>query len=164
MAASTANPEVTSRRAIASRSTIGTSLNISRRSLLNTAALLSAGRLLRAQQTVPNPSDATFSTNVNVVTLFATVRDKQGQVVRNLTKDDFLLDEDGRPQTIAYFSQESNLPLTVGLLVDTSGSTRRVLPDERDASYRFLGTGIARKTRIRPFSFTSISKWSCYRI
>jgi VWFA-related protein len=48
------------------------------------------------------------------------------------------LDEDGHPQTIRYFSQESDLPLTLGLLVDTSGSTRRVLPDERDASYRFL--------------------------
>jgi VWFA-related protein len=113
-------------------------VNISRRGLLNAAALFSGARLLRGQQTPPNPPDATFSTNVNVVTVFATVRDKQGQVVRNLTKDDFLLDEDGRPQTIGYFSQESNLPLTLGLLVDTSGSTRRVLPDERDASYRFL--------------------------
>jgi len=75
---------------------------------------------------------------VKVVSLFATVRDKKDQIVRNLTKDDFLLDEEGRPQTIRYFSQESNLPLTVGLLVDTSGSTRRVLPDERNASDRFL--------------------------
>jgi VWFA-related protein len=58
--------------------------------------------------------------------------------VRNLTKDDFLLSEDGRPQTIKYFSQESGLPLTLGLLVDTSMSQRRVLGKERDASYRFL--------------------------
>jgi VWFA-related protein len=113
-------------------------VNISRRSLLTSFALLPASRLVRGQPTVPNPPDATFSTNVNVVTVFATVRDKQGQVVRNLTKDDFLLDEDGRSQTIGYFSQESDLSLTLGLLVDTSGSTRRVLPDERDASYRFL--------------------------
>jgi VWFA-related protein len=80
----------------------------------------------------------TFSGGVKVVNLFANVRDKQGQIVRNLTKDDFLLDEDGRPQTIAYFSQESDLPLTLGLLVDTSGSQRRVLGDERSASYRFF--------------------------
>jgi VWFA-related protein len=113
-------------------------VNVSRRSLLSAAASLSGARFLRGQQSVPNQSDATFSTNVNVVTVFATVRDIQGQVVRNLTKDDFLLDEDGQPQKIGYFSQESNLPLTLGLLVDTSGSTRRVLPDERDASYRFL--------------------------
>lgn len=113
-------------------------MNISRRNLLNAIALLPGTSLLRGQQNVPGSPDATFSTDVKVVMVFATVRDKQGQVVRNLTKDDFLLDEDGRPQTIQYFSQESNLPLTLGLLVDTSGSTRRVLPDERNASYRFL--------------------------
>jgi len=66
------------------------------------------------------------------------VRDKKGQIVRNLTKDDFTLAEDGRPQTIRYFSQESGLPLTLGLLVDTSMSQRRVLGKEKDASYRFM--------------------------
>jgi VWFA-related protein len=89
--------------------------------------------MLRGQEQKPS-----FSADVKVVNLFATVRDKKDQIVKNLTKDDFELDEDGRRQTIRYFSQESNLPLTVGLLVDTSGSTRRVLPDERDASDRFL--------------------------
>jgi VWFA-related protein len=73
-----------------------------------------------------------------VVNLLATVRDKQGQIVRDLTKEDFLLDEDGRPQTISYFSREVDLPLTLGLLVDTSGSERREIPDERRASIRFL--------------------------
>jgi VWFA-related protein len=81
---------------------------------------------------------ATFSTDVRVVNLFATVHDAQGHVVRNLAKDDFTLEEDGRPQTIRYFSQESDLPLTVGLLIDTSLSQRRVLGEERSASYRFL--------------------------
>src|SRR5579872_4897698 len=113
-------------------------MNISRRHMLNAIALMPGIRLLHGQQNTAGQPDATFSTDVKVVMVFATVRDKQGQVVRNLTKDDFLLDEDGRPQTIQYFSQESNLPLTLGLLVDTSGSTRRVLPDERSASYRFL--------------------------
>jgi VWFA-related protein len=113
-------------------------VNLSRRSLFNAFALLPGSRLLRGQQSAPNTPDATFSTDVKVVMVFATVRDKQGQVVRNLSKDDFVLDEDGRPQIIHYFSQESDLPLTLGLLVDTSGSTRRVLPDERSASYRFL--------------------------
>ena len=80
----------------------------------------------------------TFSTNVKVVNVFATVRDKDGQVVRNLTKDDFTLKEDGMPQTIQYFSQQSDLPLTLGLLVDTSGSERRMLGTERDASRTFL--------------------------
>jgi VWFA-related protein len=110
---------------------------ISRRGLLVSAgSILLADRLLRAQQ--DSPKDTTFSTDVNVVNVFATVRDKKGQIVRNLTKDDFTLAEDGRPQSIRYFSQESGLPLTLGLLVDTSMSQRRVLGKERDASYRFL--------------------------
>ena len=70
--------------------------------------------------------------------LYATVRDAQGHAVPNLTKDDFTLEEDGRPQTIRYFSHETALPLTVGLLVDTSISQRRVLAEERAASLRFL--------------------------
>ncbi len=113
---------------------MGCDFRISRRRLLSTLPLLPAARLLHGQDS-QHPS---FSTDVKVVNLFATVRDKKDQVVRNLTKDDFVLDENGRPQTIRYFSQESNLPLTVGLLVDTSGSTRRVLPEERDASEHFL--------------------------
>lgn len=80
----------------------------------------------------------TFSTNVRVVNLFATVRDAQGRVVNGLTKDDFALQEDGRPQVIRYFSKESGLPLTLGLLVDTSISQKRVLAEERTASLRFL--------------------------
>jgi VWFA-related protein len=113
---------------------MGNDVKISRRRLLSALPLLPAAGLLRAQDT-QKPS---FSTDVKVVSLFATVRDKKDQIVKNLTRDDFLLDEEGRPQTIKYFSQESNLPLTVGLLIDTSGSTRRVLPDERNASERFL--------------------------
>src|ERR1017187_1978073 len=98
-----------------------------------------AAALLRAQDKAPDKSnDKTFSTDVKVVNVFATVRNKQGQIVRDLKKEDFSLDEDGRPQTIRYFSQESDLPLTLGLLIDTSGSQRRVLGQERSASYRFL--------------------------
>lgn len=82
--------------------------------------------------------DKTFSAEVKVVNVLATVRNNKGEVVRNLTKDDFILEEEGRPQSIRYFAQESDLPLTLGLLVDTSGSQRRVLGQERTASYRFL--------------------------
>ena len=70
--------------------------------------------------------------------VLATVRNKKGEIVRNLTRDDFTLEEDGRPQTIQYFSQESDLPLTLGLLVDTSMSQRAVLGQERTASYSFF--------------------------
>ena len=70
--------------------------------------------------------------------VLATVRDKQGQIVRDLTKDDFMLQEDGRPQLIKYFAQQSDLPLLLGLLIDTSGSERRMIGTEKDASHTFL--------------------------
>ncbi len=86
----------------------------------------------------PAQEQPTFSTEVKVVNLFATVRDKTGEIVRNLTREDFTVLENGKPQTIRYFSQDSDLPLTIGLLVDTSFSQGRVLEAERGASYRFL--------------------------
>ena len=101
--------------------------------LLTTLTSLVACYLpLRGQQT------PTFSSDVKVVNVLATVRDKHGQIVGNLTKDDFKLEEDGRPQTIRYFAKETDLPLTLGLLVDTSVSQRRILEQERIASYAFL--------------------------
>ncbi len=100
--------------------------------LATLTCLLAPYLLLRGQET------PTFSSNVKVVNVLATVRDKHGQIVNNLTKDDFKLEEDGRPQTIRYFAKESDLPLTLGLLVDTSMSQRRVLEQERIASYAFL--------------------------
>ena len=117
---------------------------ISRRSLFSALGLIPALRLLGAQQQQGTQQGAqqqdkpTFSAAVKVVNLFANVRNKAGAIVKDLTKDDFLLDEDGRAQEIRYFSQESDLPLTLGLLVDTSGSQRRLIEEERAASYRFF--------------------------
>jgi len=121
--------------------------NLSRRSLLSALALLPAARLLAGQEQVSAPAQPAqapdggqpkFSSEVKVVSLLATVRDKQAKIVRDLTKDDFVLDEEGKPQTIRYFAQDSNLPLSLGLLVDTSGSQRTVLNDERAASFKFF--------------------------
>lgn len=81
----------------------------------------------------------TLTVNANVVTLLATVRDRDGRIANNLTPDDFVLEEDGKPQKIRYFSRESDLPLTIGLLVDTSRSQRGVLAEESRASSTFLG-------------------------
>jgi VWFA-related protein len=80
----------------------------------------------------------TFKKDVKVVNVFATVRDKHGQIVPGLAKDDFMLKVDGRPETIRYFASETDLPLTLGVLVDTSLSQSRVLEEERTASYDFL--------------------------
>ena len=99
---------------------------------LTLAGLSLPSQSLRAQQ------DAQFSTDVNVVNIYATVRDKQLKIVNSLAADDFVLTEDERPQKIRYFSQESDLPLTIGLLIDTSLSQRNVLGEEKDASYTFL--------------------------
>lgn len=99
--------------------------------VLPVVLLLAADTRLRSQE-------PTIAVDVNVVNVLATVRDKHGQIVNSLNKDDFILTEDGRSQTIRYFSRESNLPLTLGLLVDTSLSQRRVLDQERSASYSFL--------------------------
>lgn len=79
-----------------------------------------------------------LSVEVKLVTVYATVRDKQGKLVSNLPQDNFLLDEDERPQTIRYFEHETNVPLSLGLLVDTSLSQRHVLGEERTASQAFL--------------------------
>src|ERR1700722_7024882 len=82
--------------------------------------------------------DAKFSTDVKVVNVLVTVHDKQGKIMSDLTKDDFDLSEEGHPQTIRYFTRETDLPLTLGLLVDTSLSQRRVLGEKKDASRRFV--------------------------
>jgi VWFA-related protein len=96
-------------------------------------SLLLAGARMRGQE------KADIKVQVKVVNVPTTVRDKHGKIVNTLTRDDFILEEDGRPQTLHYFSKESDLPLTLGLLVDTSFSQRRVLGQERAASSSFIG-------------------------
>jgi VWFA-related protein len=121
----------------------------SRRSFLAASALALAVRRLRAQKfseadTLKDAAagsgkdNPVFSSDVKVVNVLATVRTKSGEIVANLTKDDFVLSEDNHPQAIKYFSRETNLPLILGLLVDTSGSQRNVLGEEETASYAFL--------------------------
>jgi VWFA-related protein len=91
------------------------------------------GPQLRAQD-----SATTIAVDVKEVTMPVTVRDKHGKIVSDLKKDEFTLQEDGRPQTIKYFTQDANQPLTLGLLVDTSRSQTNVLDAERNASRSFL--------------------------
>ena len=83
-------------------------------------------------------AEASFSSDVQLVNVLATVRDKKALFVRDLAQDDFSLVEDGRPQKIRYFSAETDLPLTIGLMVDTSMSQVHVLDAERGASFRFI--------------------------
>jgi VWFA-related protein len=92
---------------------------------------------LRAQES-SHVKKPLFSVDVKVVNVFVTVRDKKGNIVRDLTMEDFTLSEDGRPQTIRYFSRESDLPLTIGLIVDTTPSESNMLDVERTTSRAFL--------------------------
>jgi VWFA-related protein len=93
----------------------------------------------------PSPSDKaqdqsveTFKVGVDVVQLFFNVKDKHGALIPHLNKTDFDLFEDGQSQTIKYFKAESDLPLTLGILLDTSGSQLRVLGMEKDVGGSFL--------------------------
>jgi VWFA-related protein len=92
----------------------------------------------QSQQQAAPQSQSKISTEVKLVTVYASVRDKHGKIIPNLNQSDFALHEDARPQTIKYFARESDLPLTLGLLVDTSLSQRRVLDQEKNASYSFF--------------------------
>jgi VWFA-related protein len=92
------------------------------------------------QQAQPSDQDnlQTFKAEVNVVNLFFNVKDKHGMLIPNLTKDDFQVLEDGKPQTVKYFSAESNQPLTLGIMIDTSASQTRVLDIEQSSCAQFL--------------------------
>jgi len=79
-----------------------------------------------------------ISVNVKVVNVLATVRDKQGNIVNTLGKGDFVLQENGRPQSIRYFTRETDLPLTIGLLVDVSLSQVQAIAEEQTASAAFI--------------------------
>jgi VWFA-related protein len=93
---------------------------------------------LRSQAPSAGQQKPSISVQVKVVNVFATVRNQHGDIIFSLGKDDFVLEQDGHEQAITYFAQESDLPLTLGLLVDTSMSQRTVLGQERTASYSFL--------------------------
>jgi VWFA-related protein len=119
------------------------------RRTLVAAALFTAmsGYLAAAQQPAQSdqkPDDSqqqpteTLKVNVNVVQLFFNVKDKHGALIPNLTKEDFDIAEDGKQQTIKYFTAESNLPLTLGMLIDSSGSQRNVLDMEKEVGGAFL--------------------------
>lgn len=80
----------------------------------------------------------TFRKNVNIVNVYFTVKDHHGGLIPNLNKDEFEVLENGKPQSIKYFNAETNLPLTLGLLIDSSGSMQRMLDTEKIVAVDFL--------------------------
>jgi len=91
--------------------------------------------------------------DVDVVQILCSVRDKRGALIGNLTKDDFTLFEDGKQQEIKYFARETDLPLTIGLLVDVSGSQARLIQEERQAAYQFFSQVLRKKDMAFLISF-----------
>jgi VWFA-related protein len=90
-----------------------------------------------AQEEEPLHEGQTLKVNVNLVDVYFSARDNHG-FLAGLRKDDCHLTEDKTPQTIKNLTQEKNLPLTIGILLDTSGSQTNVLPLEKDSGSRFL--------------------------
>ncbi len=100
-----------------------------------------------AQPAVPQEPEQqapVIKTEVSLVNIFATARDKKKHIITGLKKEDFRVFENEQEQKIAFFSSEKTLPITLGLLIDTSGSEQNRLPAEQDAASRFL-TQVLRK-------------------
>jgi VWFA-related protein len=106
-------------------------------SLLLAPCLCAQQKPATTEQT-PASTAPTIAVDARLVNLPVVVRDKKGALIQNLTKDDFVLKVDDKPQIIRYFDKDTNLPLTLGLLVDTSLSQREVIDEERTASSTFL--------------------------
>ncbi len=119
--------------------------------------------LMAAQQTMQPPPDQTdqskaqepaIRVNVDLVNILFAVRSKHGgQLIPNLTKDDFKIYEDGKEQTIQRFSRDTDLPLTLGLLIDISASQERLIDIERQAAAAFFSSVIRPKDEAFLISF-----------
>ena len=99
----------------------------------------------QARQSGQQDSAGTFKVNVNVVNLYFVTKDKHGTLVPNLAQDQFEVLENGQPQTIKYYKADATQPLTLGLLVDTSGSEARMLGVEQEVVGQFIGTVLREK-------------------
>src|SRR5579883_794654 len=97
------------------------------------------------QQSKPADEAPTIKVDVDIVNILASVRDKHGALVSNLEKNDFTVFEDGKQQTIQYFTKETDLPLTIGLLIDVSASQRNLIDIERNAASQFFSQVLRKK-------------------
>jgi VWFA-related protein len=121
------------------------------------ATLLVTAALPQQPQKPPaEPEQApTIKVEVDVVSVLCSVRNRQGGLVGDLAKDDFLVSEDGKPQTIKYFTRETDLPLTLGLLVDVSRSQERLIDIEKNAASQFFSAMLRKQDLAFLISFGS---------
>src|SRR5271165_6024093 len=119
--------------------------------------LFTLGAVLLAQtppqQQKPPDDLPTIKVDVDVVSVLASVRDKKNALVPNLEQKDFSILEDGKPQPIKYFTRETDLPLTIGLLIDVSGSQRNLIQIERNAASQFFAQVLQKKDEAFLISF-----------
>jgi VWFA-related protein len=118
-------------------------------------AVLLGATLLISQEAKVEDQPATIKVDVDIVNVLASVRDKKGGLIGNLTKDDFTIFEDGKQQEIRYFARETDLPLTIGLLVDVSVSQENLIQVEKQAAYSFLTSVLRKKDMAFLISFGS---------
>jgi Ca-activated chloride channel family protein len=124
------------------------------RSLACTLALLVGIGAIASQAEQDPQRDSTFKVNVKLVSIFATVTDAHGAPVVDLNKDDFSLAEDGVPQKIAVFDQQSELPLSIVLAVDASGSVRKDIKVELDSARKFVAATLRKKDVLALYQFS----------
>jgi VWFA-related protein len=111
--------------------------------------------LLAQQPPQQKPVDdlPSIKVDVSVVNVLASVRDKKGALIPHLSQNDFTILEDGKPQPIKYFTPESDLPLTIGMLVDVSGSQENLIGIERNAASQFFSQVLRKKDEAFLISF-----------
>jgi VWFA-related protein len=120
------------------------------------AAIAGAAMLAAAQQPAapaPEAQQPVIKVDVDLVNILFTVKTKKGELIPNLEKNNFTLKEDGKEQTISRFSRETDLPLTLGLLIDISASQERLIEIEREAASQFFSSVIRPKDQAFLISF-----------
>jgi len=116
------------------------------------------GGALLAQTATPQKAKPvedlpTIKVDVDVVSVLTSVRDKKGALIPSLNKEDFTVLEDGKVQPIKYFTRETDLPLTIGLLIDVSGSQRNLIEIEREAASQFFSQVLRKQDEAFLLSF-----------
>jgi VWFA-related protein len=114
-----------------------------------------AGTTLQALSQEPSQQPPVIRTQVSLVNLFVTVRDKSKRIITDLKQEDFKVAEDNQPQQIAFFSKEVTLPITLAMLLDTSGSEQYMLSSIQDAGSRFMERVLRKGDEALVMSFDS---------
>ncbi len=119
------------------------------------ALALAVPALPQSQTQDQSQTPPVIKSEVTLVNLFATVRDKNKRVITDLKQEDFKVLEDGHEEKISFFSKEMNLPITLGLLLDTSGSEQNNLPTIQESGSRFIRRVLRKGDEAMVMSFDS---------